>query len=630
MHHATVSNAYRSCTAVLWFACSTATAAANTQLAARDLVDLSLEQLSDIVVSSVSKQDEPLARAAASIFVISADDIRRAGATSLPEALQLVPNLDVARANANQYAISARGFNNILANKLLVLIDGRTIYTPLFSGTFWEAQDILLEDVERIEVISGPGATLWGANAVNGVINVIMRPASATQGGLLATRAGDAQYDGAVRYGGTRSDGHYRVYGKTVSRNNTTLTNGNPVGDDADHGQVGFRSDWDRSGDSYTIQGDAYHSDIDGQGREFSGFNLLGRWTRHLPEGAQLKIQAYFNRDFRDHANTFEERLDTYDVELQHALKPHGQHRLLWGLGIRHHDDEVENSPAIVFLPPERGIDRNQVFMQDQIALRPDLELTLGIKAEINTYTDTEFLPNARLGWTPAEGHFLWSALSRAVRAPSRVDRELSVPGVVAGGSNFTSEVIKVFELGYRAQPLAQLSYSITGFYHQLENLRTLEPSPTDPQVANDREGHVQGIEGWGAWQSGEGWRLSAGFVRQQKILRLRPGAVDLQTPSAEGNDPDTWYKLRVAFDIGRHRELDVMLRHYGQRPDPQVPSYTTVDMRLGWGMARDAELSVLAQNLLNRRHPEWGVATNRAELERAVFVKLRLDFDAQ
>lgn len=624
-----VSNAYRYLATALCFVGSSATLAANTQLAARDLIDLSLEQLSNIIVSSVSKRDEPLARAAASIFVISADDIRRAGATSLPEALRLAPNLDVARADANQYAISARGFNGTLANKLLVLIDGRTVYTPLFSGTFWEAQDVMLEDIERIEVISGPGATLWGANAVNGVINIITRPASATQGGLITAEAGNAQYDGVARYGGTRGERHYRVYGKTLSRNNTTLTNGNPVGDDADHGQVGFRTDWDQSKDSYTFQGDAYNGDIDGLGREFSGFNLLGRWIRDLEQGSRLKVQTYFNRTSRKHTGTapFEERLDTYDLEFQHQLKP-GRHQLLWGLGIRHHDDEVENSSVIMFLPPERGINRHHLFLQDEIALRPDLDLTLGLKAETNTYSDTEFLPNARLGWMPAEGHFLWAALSRAARTPSRVDRELAIPTQVAAGSSFTSEVAKVFELGYRGQPLPQLSYSITGFYHRWQNLRTLESSPTDPLVANDREGHVQGIEAWGTWQSGQGWRLSAGFTRLQKYLRLRPGAVDV-TPTPEGNDPDAWYKLRAAFDIGKHTEFDILLRHYGQRPNPQVPSYSNVDLRLGWDMARDVELSVLAQNLLNRRHPEWGAAANRAELERAVFVKLRLGLDA-
>ena len=623
-----LSRRRRACAAAALLAWS-AVAWAETRLAARDLADLSLEQLANIVVSSVSRRDEPLTRAAASVYVISGEDIRRSAATSLPEALRLAPNLDVARADANQYAISARGFNNVLANRMLVLIDGRTVYTPLFSGTFWEAQDLMLEDIERIEVISGPGAALWGANAVNGVINVITRAAADTRGELLSAQAGTAQKDGAARYGGRLGDARYRVYGKGVRRDHTSMANGNPVADAAEHAQAGFRADLGGPRDRLTVQGDAYAGEISGQGREFAGLNLLGRWSRELGSGAELAMQAYFDRTSRHHtapAAGFVEHLDTYDFELQHALAPAGGHRVLWGFGLRHHRDEVKNSLVIRFLPPNRTLDRNHVFVQDEIALRGDLDLTLGAKVESNSYTGAEVLPSARLGWRPSAEQLVWAALSRAVRAPSRVDRELFSPGVLAGGAGFVSEVSKVFELGYRGQPTPRLSYSVTGFYHDHDKLRSIAPSPADPVIANDREGHTRGIEGWGSWRAAQWWRFSAGFVRLKHHLRDRPGAVNLLAPASEQNDPRGWVKLRASFDLSAKSELDVMLRHVGSRPDPGVPAYTAVDLRYGWRPARGVELSAAVQNLFDRRHPEWGAAANRAELERAAFLRLRLE----
>ena len=613
-------------------ACAWGALGQETRLAARELVDLSLEQLSNIVVHSVSRRDEPLARAAASVYVISGEDIRRSGATSLPEALRLAPNLIVARADASQYAISARGFNQTLANKLLVLIDGRTIYTPLFSGTFWEVQDVMLEDVERIEVISGPGSALWGANAVNGVINVITRPASATQGALVSLTAGSTQRDAAARHGGRLGAGHYRLYAKTVRRDNTATADATPIRDQADQTQVGFRSDWGRAGDSFTLQGDAYGAEIDQApaARELAGANLLGRWTRSLGAEASLRVQLYYDNTYRHHPGTFKEHLDTFDFELQHAAGRFGRHRLLWGAGLRHYRDEVENFAALAFLPAERTLNRNHLFAQDEIALTESIDLTLGAKIETNSYTGEELLPSARLAWRPDERQLAWTAASRAVRAPSRIDREFFAPAappfVIAGGPDFESEVSNVYELGYRAQATREVSFSITGFYHDQDKLRTLRAQPGGGVLANDLEGRTSGFETWANWRAAEWWRLNAGFTYLDQDLRLREGATDAQAASATGNDPGHWWNLRSAFDLGRSLELDVMVRHYDELADPRVPAYTAIDVRLGWRAARALELSLIGQNLGDRRHPEWGVAPGRPEFERALFLRARLD----
>jgi iron complex outermembrane recepter protein len=610
-------------------ACSAASPAIAQFVKARDLVDLSLEQLASITVSSVSRRDEPLARAPASVYVITAEDIRRSGATSLPEALRLAPNLQVARADASQYAISARGFNNTLANKLLVLIDGRTVYTPLFSGTFWEAQDVMLEDIERIEVISGPGAVLWGANAVNGVINIISRSAADTQGTVATLGAGTRDKQLGLRFGAQAAGASYRVYAKAVRRDHTSMADGTPIRDMGEQVQFGFRADWSRTaGERFTLQGDGYGGEVQGQGREYEGLNLLGRWTRDLGEGAQLKQQAYYDLTARRHSGVFKEHLHTFDYELQHALKPMGRHRLQWGFGLRRHQDDIENSPLVVFTPPERSLYRNNVLVQDEIRLRNDLDLTLGAKVDWNSYTGSEFLPSARLGWQLAQAHFVWTALSRTVRAPSRVDRELTSPGAppivppLLGGADFVSEVAKVFELGYRGQPRGSLSYSVTLFHHDYEHLRTTTLTPAGTFLTNEREGDVQGVEAWGSWRPADRWRLSAGMARLDQHLVTRPGSV---AGAGEGNDPKGWYTLRAAFDLGASWDLDLMLRRYEELPNPPVPSYTALDARLGWYLSRGVELSLLLQNLTDRRHAEFGAAANRVEVERAAFFKVRV-----
>ena len=604
-------------------------AAQEPTLAARDLADFTLEQLSNVVVTSVSRREETLLRAPASIYVISGADIRRSGAPSLPEALRLAPNLHVARVDASQYAITARGFNSTTANKLLVLIDGRAVYTPLFSGTFWDAQDVMLEDVERIEVISGPGATLWGANAVNGVINVITKAAADTQGALGSVGVGSDDRQAAARYGGEMKDGHYRLYAKALRRDATERSGGVAANDRADRAQFGFRADWGRRRDGFTLQGDLYGGEIEQTPRaaNLEGLNLLARWARDLGDGAALRVQAYFDYTRREQPGVFREELDTYDLEMQHALAPLGRHRLLWGAGVRRHEDQIENSPLLAFLPGERALNDAHLFVQDEIRLREGLELTLGAKAERNSYTGTEFLPSARVSWHATPNQLLWSAASRAVRAPSRLDRELFVPGnppftTLAGGPTFRSEISQVFELGYRAQARANASFSVTAFHHEHDHLRTLSPGTPGPMIANGLEGSTTGIEAWGTWRAASWWRVDAGFVSLDHDFRLKPGEVDLQPQQGGASDPKGWGKLRVQFDLSPAHEADVMLRHYGAIDNLSVPSYTALDARLAWHPRRNLEVSLLLQNLLDDDHAEW---LPGSEFGRAAFVKVKV-----
>lgn len=613
--------------AALPFVCANA---ADLQMA--DLADLSLEQLANIEVTSVSRRAERLADAPSSIYVITSEDIRRAGVTSLPEALRLAPNLQVARSSASGYAISARGFNGTTANKLLVLIDGRSVYTPLFSGVFWDAQDVMLEDVERIEVISGPGGTLWGANAVNGVINVITRSAQASQGTLVGAGGGNRESGGAFRHGGKAgADGHYRVYGKFFDRDNTGRANSTEVADGWRAGQVGFRADWGGASRGFTVQGDAYTGKLDqsqpGKTR-IDGMNLLGRWNQRLAGGSDIRLQAYFDHTERDIPGTFGEELDILDVEFQHGIPVAASQRLLWGGGYRYGRDRVENSTALAFLPADKNLDWANLFVQDEIRLSPSVEFTAGLKLENNDYTGWEYLPSVRLAWKPSADQLLWTALSRAVRAPSRLDRELFAPGnppftVLAGGPNFRSEISNVFEVGYRAQPASVVSYSITAFYHDHDHLRSLEPAPGGGFVlGNLIEGTTKGIEAWGTYQAAKSWRLSGGAVLLDQDLERKPGSLDPTGPSALGNDPAYQWQLRSAVNLTEKHEFDLLVRGVGDLPSPGVPAYTAVDARLGWQASRSMELSLTLQNLFDPGHPEFGSLATRGEYGRGVFLK--------
>ena len=612
-----------------------------------DIADLSIEELANIQIHSVSKKAEPLAAAAASVFVITADDIRRSGLGSLPEVLRLAPNLHVAQSNNGGYAISARGLNgsnNSAPNKLQVLIDGRSVYAPLFSGVFWDNQDLILEDVERIEVVSGPGGTLWGGNAVNGVINITTRAARDTEGSLAVLAAGGRGADGGVRHGGALAGGgHWRVYGKVRDERHTRLASGGALDDARHHAQFGFRSDWERGAHQFSVHANAYRSAADQPapgavqtGEPFalgkidtSGANLTGRWALALDGGASLSVQAYVDHTRRSVPPTFVESLDIADLQLQHSLASIGGHTLVWGANYRHTWDDVANSPYVAFLPAKTTQSWSSLFAQDELALRPNLRLIAGARVERNPYTGTEWLPTLRLAWTMAPAHTLWASVSRTVRAPSRLDVDTFIPGVapfvLRGGPQVKAEVAKVIELGYRGQPLPNVSYSFTLFHNDYDHLRTQEIDPGGTFITFDSlmEGKARGLEMWGSFQATRAWRLSAGLTALHQRMTLKAGSNDLAGPGTAGKDPSHTAQLRSAWNLAEQMDLDLVLRKVGKLGNPDVPGYTAVDARFGWRLRKGLELSVFGQNLNGGGHGEYGPLETRAHVARALGARL-------
>lgn len=605
----------------------------------QDLPSLSLEQLSDVVVTSVSRQEERLANAAASIYIISATDLARSGVLTLPEALRLAPNLQVARVDARNYAITARGFNSAFQNKLLVLIDGRSVYTPLFSGVFWDAQDVLISDIERIEVISGPGATIYGANAVNGVINIITKSSKDSQGGLAAAAGGDELRTAGMRYGGRIRNGHYRLYAKAIEVDDTF----NAAGADTNTGfrrqQAGFRADWDLGGDGLRISGDAYQGRLGQTGTRdirISGANLTTALDKRLDGGSDLHVGLIFDHTERNQPGAFSERLDTVDLALQHNVRLGENHRLSWGGGYRNASDRVDNGPAFGFLPGDVRLHWANLFAQDEITLTPDLKATVGLKLERNHYTGLEHLPNLRLAWTPGTRHLVWGSLARSVRAPSRIDRDLYAPtqppvlgGVpqfaIAGGPDFVSEVVKVAELGYRSQMTDTFSYSLTAFRGDYDKLRTFEPRPQGGSVfRNLGKGANKGVEAWWRWQPVARWRLSGGAVFQDVDVSFRPESRDTSAGSAlANNDARRQWFLRSYFDLSDAHKVDFSLRYNSGLPNPAVPAYTELDAQWTWNLGPDLDLALIGKNLLHSSHAEFGSAQGRNLYERSALLKL-------
>lgn len=610
------------------------------------LLDLSLEELAQLRVTSVNRRPTPVATAAASIYVITGEDIRRTGATSLPEALRLAPNLQVARVDARNYAITARGFNNAFANKLLVLIDGRTVYSPLFSGVFWDAQDLVLEDVERIEVISGPGATLWGANAVNGVINITTRPAAQTQGTLLSAGASMLEHQLVARTGVVVGEGHMRVYAKHATHDDVKSSLGDFTHTGWYRSQAGFRGDWDRQENRVTLQGDVYSGRLQQVNTDdiaITGANLLGRVRQQLSNDSELLGQIYFDHTQRDQPLRFEEHLNTLDMDLQHSLNLGRRHTLVWGGGYRHAHDRVQNAQRFEFLPEHLPMNWANIFAQNDISLFRATRFTLGLKMERNPYTGWEFLPNLRLAWTPRdENGLLWGAVSRSVRSPSRIDRDLFAPAdprdgsehqyTVAGGPDFVSEIADVVELGYRAQPSPKLNYSVTLFYGNYDRLRTFEQGMVGSAsaFANKATADSFGMEFWTHWQVSPHWRLSGGLVGQQVDVDLESGSRDLSGGTSLANsDPEIYWQVRSSLDLKNNVQFEAFLRHIGDLGAEQTrtPAYSALNIRVGWRLTPGLDLSLVGQNLLDDRHPEFGTAPGYAEFRRAIYAKLLWEY---
>jgi iron complex outermembrane receptor protein len=604
------------------------------------LSDLSLEALAELPITSVSKRAEPLADAPTSVFVITAADIRRSGATSLPEALRLAPNLHVARVSAFEYTITARGFNSESANKLLVMIDGRSVYTALFSGVFWDVQDTLLEDIERIEVISGPGSTLWGVNAVNGVINVITRSSTQTGSALASASAGPSEARVSARVGTSAEALSWRVFGTRRDLKDTRTEDGTRVTDAGHITHAGAQADLRRGNDRVMLQAAAYRGrreqplpgsihidgvDIDYGPISVSGAHVLGRWDRLLSGGGSVRLQAYVDHTERSVVPTFADRQDTFDLEFQHVPAPIGAHAIVWGLAWRQGDDDVRNSEYVAFLPGRLRQTWASAFVQDEVTLSSGLRLTVGARAGYNHYSGTEFMPTVRLAWKLSPQQLLWGAATRTVRAPSRLDHDTFVPGtppfLLRGGPDVDSELANVLELGYRGQPAPGVTLSATAYQADYERLRTqeIDPSFTFAYFGNGMEGRVSGFEAWGSWQATRRWRLHAGFNRLIQDLRLRPGSNDLtRVEATEGDNPAWWWTLRSSADISDTIEFDASLRQVAALPARDVPRYTSLDLRLGWRPQPGLTLSLGGLNLIGPGHAEFSDRATRSHWPRS------------
>jgi iron complex outermembrane receptor protein len=606
----------------------------------RELSRMTLQELANVEVTSVSKAAQSLSTAPASIYVITRDEILHSGALSIPEALRLAPNLQVAQTSAAEYQIGARGFGGNLEaqnfpNKILILIDGRSVYNPLFSGITYDSLDVIMDDVDRIEVISGPGATLWGSNAMNGVINIITRSAGESTGTLIRATAGNQETALAGRFGRASGAGAFRVYAKAFDRGPSELEDGASAGDRWHKAQGGFRTDFDRSTHSFTVQGDVQRATFN-MGTEpdvdLTQFDLLGRWT-HTGERAETHLQVYFDHTQRDRPPSgvgFD--LDTYDLELQQSLALGGRHRVVWGIGRRYNDYDIDNTATLFFEPASRTLDLTNVFAQDTVRLSDHFTLTAGIKFEDNSYSGWETLPDVRVSWTPTDRNLVWAAASRAVRAPTPLDvdvREAAGGSVLLSGDpDFEPEKVWAYELGYRSQPHTTLSWTVAGFYNDYDDLRAIEITPVTffPLTwANHIEGSTYGVDLWANWQATSWWRLSPGLRSLHKRLRFVAGASGVLGVQQTGNDPTSQMSLKSSMAFGRV-SIDAMLRYVGNLPQPATDDYTALNARFAYRASDSLELSLSGVNLLDERHVEYAAPAGR-ELRRSVYAEARLIF---
>ncbi len=588
----------------------------------QDLEHMSIEDLGNVQVSSVTKKPESLSAAPAAIYVISHNDIVRSGADSIPEMLRLAPNLQVVQTSSSAYIVTARGFSGNTAaqnfsDKLLVLIDGRSVYTPLYSGVYWDVQDVLPEDVDRIEVISGPGATLWGANAVNGVINIITRKSSETQGGFLQAEGGNLGQSASFRYGGRiKDDLTYRVYAKGFVNADSKTSAGVDAHDGWSKPQGGFRVDWTPAGDTVTLQGDLYQGQETqpGQPDQFiDGRNLLARWTHPGKGGASLQVQAYYDYTSRGTYGGGDFNLDTYDVDVQHSFAIGGRNNVVWGGGYRVSRYHITNTQSLLFAPDSRTLRLGNVFAQDSIAITPAAKLILGLKLEDDPYSGLTPLPDARLSWTINDRAMLWAAVSRAVRSPTPFDRDvvekLGPTVFLVGGPDYQTEKLTAYELGARIQPSSRLSFSVSAYYNVYDDLRSIEVNPggfLPLRWGNGIQGDTYGVEAWGEFRATDWWRLSAGFNVQHESLRFAPGSSGILGVDQSGDDPHHQASLRSSMNLGAHFTLDADLRYIGSLPDPVVPAYAELDARLGWYASKDWEVALSGSNLLHGHHQEF------------------------
>jgi iron complex outermembrane recepter protein len=602
-----------------------------------NLKQLSLEELLEVEVTSAGRKLEPWFSAPAAIEVLTEEDIRRYGALTVQDTLRIVPGLHVARAMESSYSISARGFSSSLANKMQVLMDGRILYTPLFSGVFWDVQDTFVPDLERIEVIRGPGATLWGANAVNGVINITSKEAKDTQGTLVYGGGGNEELGfGGVRYGAKVGESTFwRVYTQYRYRDDQILPNGVDAEDFTEHWQSGFRTDtYIRDVHQFTVQGDFYLNDFGNLDRGDShnhGGNILTRWKRRFSSTSDLEVQLYLDRTDRSVPLEYEEERQTFDADIQHRFHLGERHDIVWGANYRVSEDQTGNRVMFSFDPPDRTIQVVNGFVQDEITLVPDsLKLTLGTKLERNDFTGFEFQPSARIAVTPWKEQTLWAAVSRAVRTPTRYESDLRFYSgggrivTLRGNPDFRSEDLIAYELGYRGRLFDPVTFEISAFYNVYDDLRTSEPTGTGIPLTsmNEREGKTYGFESSIRYQAMEWWRLTASYALIVEDFDFKPTSGDKTRGTKETNDPEQMATLRSSLTLPANIEFDQVLRFVDELPNPQVLSYLELDLRLAWRPKPGLEFSVVGMSLLDSAHQEFG-GGGEPEVERSIYGKI-------
>jgi iron complex outermembrane receptor protein len=602
--------------------------------ASQDLSNLSIEELARLPVRSASKREEPLSGAPTALFVITGDDIAQSAATSLPDVLRLAPNLGVQQVNGREYAITARGFNSVeTSNKLLVLVDGRSVYSTLHSGVFWDLQTPLLEDVAQIEVISGPGGTLYGPNAVNGVINITSRDARETLGGMVRGTAGTFEQTLGARYGfALGSDAAVRFYGHWFDREDLPRGILGPALGDAFRGwQAGFRADLSRGADAFTLQGDLFDNEtgsLAGDGNQ--GHNLLARWTRALGGDSSFQLQAYYDNFERRFLLTYDS-METFDLEGQYNAS-FGNHDLVLGGGLRTTRDEfINNLNAFRLNPGSRRLWIYNAFAQDRIRLTPTLSLIAGIKFEETSFTGIEVLPNLRIAWRPGERALLWAAVSRALRTPSRVDRQLEFLPLLAPGTGFVSEKLIAFEAGYRGQPTERTTLSVSLFLNLYDDIRTTEFQPgrgLPIQLMNGIEGHSYGLEAWSTTQLTPWWRLNLGISTLFKHFRVKPGHADLAGGDSIGHDPEFQLFARTLISVTDRLQLNAGLRFVDDIDTaPAIGSYVEADAAISYRLTDRLELYAAGTNLLHGNHLESNDAERAQLARRSLYAGARVRF---
>ena len=636
------------CSARLWAATPGASSGAN-------FADLSLEELMNETVTSVSKREQKLTDAATAITVLSNEDIRRSGVTNVADALRLVPGMSVGSVNASQWSVSARGFNGLYANKLLVLVDGRAVYSPLFAGVYWDAEQAMLEDIDRIEVIRGPGATVWGANAVNGVVNIVTRSAKDTQGGLLYGSLGDVQEThSGVRYGGRLGERtYYRVYAGVQSTDDYPLSSGRDAGDGWRGQHGGFRIDHHPNDDTQlTWQAAATGMETDDDLSEAHNLNTLARLSRRFSDRSNLEVQAYYDKTGRDETPRSIIHSDTADLSAQHTFGLGERHDIIWGLGYRFiHSEVEETSPLLQVRDGDVQSHLFSIFVQDEFKLVPDkFTLTAGVKIEHNDYTGVEFQPSVRGVAKPAENQTLWAAVSRAVRTPASLEGKdifaivsgapfvgpgggLFLPRVV-GNSDLSSEVLWAYELGHRIQPTKRVSVDTAVFYNVYDDLITLgEPARFIPGVplgtaevpfANALTGKTWGGEISVTVSPTDAWRLTASY---SLLIADIDGPASANPDTPEKGSPRNQVVLRSSHDFTRRLRMDAQFRYVDAIQF--VPSYITADLRISYQLNDQLEISLVGQNLLQDQHLEQGPAffTTTSEVPRGFYGKVTWRF---